>query len=83
MPLGKHLSISVVELNQIVLFSLTTPILMEEITDQCAGLKLSEREGNELDLAPIAREHDYVLVGKFSTKRRVNLESVSRVLKTI
>ena len=51
--------------------------------NQCAGLKLSEREGNEVDLAPIVRKHGCVLVGKFCTKRRVNLESVERVLKKV
>ena len=56
---------------------------MEEIMNQCAGLKLSEREGNEVDLAPIVRKHGCVLVGKFCTKRRVNLESVERVLKKV
>lgn len=56
---------------------------MEEITKHCVGLKLSEREGNEVDLAPIVRKHGYVLAGKFCMKRRVNLESVVRVLKTV
>lgn len=45
--------------------------------------KLSEKEGNEVDLHPIAREHGYVLARKFYTKRRVNTESVARVLKTV
>lgn len=45
--------------------------------------KLSEKEGNEVDLHPIAREHGYVLARKFCTKRRVNMESVARVLKMV
>jgi len=56
---------------------------MEEIMNQCARLKLSEREVNEVDLALIAREQGHVLAGKFCTKRRVNLESVARVLRTV
>lgn len=56
---------------------------MEGTTNQCAGLKLLEREGNEVDLAPTVRKHGCVLAGKFCTKRRVNLELVARVLKTV
>ncbi|XP_075665200.1 uncharacterized protein LOC142634831 [Castanea sativa] len=56
---------------------------MEEITNQCAGLKLLVREGNEVDLAMTVRKNGCVLVGNFCTKRRVNLESVARVLKTV
>lgn len=56
---------------------------MEEITNRWAGLKLSERERNAVDMAPIVREQGFVLAGKFCTKRRVNLESVARVLKTV
>ncbi|XP_075663231.1 uncharacterized protein LOC142632775 [Castanea sativa] len=56
---------------------------MKGITNQCASLKLSEREGNEVDLAPTMRKHGCVLAGKFYTKRRVNLELVARVLKTV
>ena len=56
---------------------------MEEITNQCAGLKLSAREVNKVDLALIARERGHVLAGKFCTKRRVNLELVATVLRTV
>lgn len=45
------------------------------------GSKIIRKEGCEVDLAPIARGHGYVLAGKFCTKRRVNLELVARVLK--
>lgn len=63
--------------------STITPVRMEEITNQCAGLKLSAREVNKVDLALIARERGHVLAGKFCTKRRVNLELVARVLRTV
>ena len=43
---------------------------MDDITERCAGLKLSLEDGP-------------VLIGKFCTKRRINLESVARVLKTV
>ncbi|XP_023888114.2 uncharacterized protein LOC112000250 [Quercus suber] len=56
---------------------------MEDITNQCAGLKLLEREGNEVDLTLTVRKNGCVLAGKFCTKRRVNLESVARVMKTV
>ncbi|KAK7839285.1 hypothetical protein CFP56_018190 [Quercus suber] len=54
---------------------------MEEITNQWAGLKLSESEGLEVNLAPLACDQRLVLARKFCTKRRVNLESVARVPK--
>ena len=63
--------------------STITPVHMEEITNQCARLKLSAREVNEVDLALIAREQGHVLARKFCTKRQVNLESVARVLRTV
>lgn len=56
---------------------------MDEITERCEGLRLSEREGSEIDLSSPAMETGCVLVGKFCTKRRVSLESVARVLKSV
>lgn len=56
---------------------------MDDLTNKCSGLRLSEKEGSEIDLLPPGIEEGYVLVGKFCTKRRVNLESVARVLKSI
>lgn len=56
---------------------------MDEITERCEGLRLSEREGSEIDLSSPAMETNCVLVGKFCTKRRVSLESVARVLKSV
>ena len=56
---------------------------MEDITKKCAGLRLSEREGSEVDLSLPKKGVGWVLAGKFCTKRRVNPESVARVLKTV
>ena len=57
--------------------------IMEEITERCTGIKLSSREDAEVTIHKPVLEDGLVLIGKFFTKRRVNLESVARVLKTI
>ena len=56
---------------------------MEEITERCAGLQLSSREDAEVIIHELVPEEGLVLLGKFYTKRRVNLESVARVLKLV
>ncbi|KAK7849188.1 hypothetical protein CFP56_003381 [Quercus suber] len=56
---------------------------MEEITERYAGLKLSLREDAEVVIHEPVPEEGLVLIGKFCTKRRVNLESVARVLKSV
>ena len=56
---------------------------MDEITDRCAGLKLSLKEEAEVEINVPLTEDGPVLIGKFCTKRRVNLESVARVLKSV
>ena len=56
---------------------------MDEIATKCAGLRLTEKEESEVDLLPPVTETERVLVGKFCTKRRVSLESVARVLKSV
>ena len=56
---------------------------MDAITNKCANLKLSEREGSEVDLAPPEVDQGLVRAGKFCTKRRVNLEVVGRTGITI
>lgn len=55
----------------------------EDITTRRASLKLSAIEGNDVDLSPPGEENRHVVAGKFCTKRRVNLESVARVLKLV
>ncbi|KAK9998771.1 hypothetical protein SO802_018374 [Lithocarpus litseifolius] len=56
---------------------------MDEIATKCAGLRLTEKEESEVDLIPPVTKTERVLVGKFCTKRRVSLESVARVLKSV
>ena len=56
---------------------------MEEITERCAGLQLSSREDVEVIIQEPVLEEGLVLSGKFYTKRRVNLESVAKVLKSV
>ena len=56
---------------------------MEAITNKWANLKLSEREGCEVNLATPGVDHDLALAGKFYTKRRVNLEAVGRALRSV
>ena len=56
---------------------------MDEITDRCAGLKLSLKEEAEVEINVPLTEDGLVLIGKFRMKRRVNLESVARVLKSV
>nr|XP_023875779.1 uncharacterized protein LOC111988216 [Quercus suber] len=56
---------------------------MEDITKKCAGLRLSKKEGSEVDLSLPEKGANWVLAGKFYMKSRVNLESVARVLRTV
>ena len=56
---------------------------MEEVTNKWAKLKLSERAGCEVDLATPGVDQGLVLVGKFCTKRRVNLEAIGRALISV
>ena len=56
---------------------------MDDIADKCARLRLSEIEESEANLTPPMMDIGLVLVGRFCTKRRVSLESVAKVLKSI
>ena len=56
---------------------------MDDILNRCAGLQLSEREGAEVIIGAPVTESNRVLAGKFFTKRRVNLELVAWVLRSI
>ena len=56
---------------------------MDDILNRSAGLQLSEKEGAEVIIGTPVSESNRVLAGKFFTKRRVNLESVARVLRSI
>ena len=54
---------------------------MDEITNRYARLRLSAKESAEVEIQTPEIETGPILVGKFYTKRWVNLESVARVLK--
>ncbi|KAK7833188.1 hypothetical protein CFP56_025705 [Quercus suber] len=56
---------------------------MEEIIDRCAKLKLLLREDVEVAIQAPLTEEGLVLIGKFCTKRKINLESVARVLRSV
>ncbi|KAK9996183.1 hypothetical protein SO802_020869 [Lithocarpus litseifolius] len=56
---------------------------MEDIANKCAGLRLSEIEESEVDLTPPTTDTGLALAGRFCTKRRLSLEAVARVLKSI
>ena len=56
---------------------------MEEITERCAGLQLSSREDAKVTIHEPMPKDGLVLIGKFFTRRRVNLESVTRMLKSM
>ena len=56
---------------------------MDDITERCAGLKLSLREDAEVEIHVPLLEDGPILIRKFCTKRRINLELVARVLKTV
>ena len=56
---------------------------MDDIANWCVGLQLSDMEESEVDLTPPMTEIGHVLAGKFYTKRRVRVESVARVLKSV
>lgn len=76
-----YLSVSTVENSCCGLH--TTLYTMDDIATKCAGLRLSEIEEKEVDLTPPTTDTGLVLAGRFCTKRRVSLESVARVLKSI
>ena len=57
--------------------------VMDAITTKCANIKLSEKERSEVDLAPPGVDKGLVIVGKFYTKRRVNLEAIGRALRSV
>ena len=56
---------------------------MEAITNKWANLKLSEREGSEVNVALPGVDQGLVLAGKFCTKRRVNLEAIGRAIRSV
>ena len=56
---------------------------MDEIIDRCARLKLSVREEAEVAIQAPLRKDGPVLIRKFCTKRRIKMELVVRVLRSV
>ncbi|KAL0015705.1 hypothetical protein SO802_002774 [Lithocarpus litseifolius] len=56
---------------------------MDDLTGKWARLSLNTRETQTLPLAPEVENNNRVLVAKLFTKRRVNVEALSRTLKTM
>lgn len=56
---------------------------MDDIANKCVRLRLSNIEKNKVDLAPPTTETGHVLARTFYKKRRVSLESVARVMKSV
>ncbi|XP_075645328.1 uncharacterized protein LOC142616339 [Castanea sativa] len=56
---------------------------MEELTDRCARFKLSVKEDVEVAIHAPLIEDGPVLIGKFCTKRRINMELAVRVLRSV
>lgn len=56
---------------------------MEDITNRCAGLKLLVKEDVEVTIHAPLTEDGPILIRKFCTKRKINMESVVRVLRLV
>lgn len=56
---------------------------MEELSKRCEKLQLTEHEVKQVDLDNEEVVDEWVLAGKFLSKRRINLEAVVKALKSI
>ena len=56
---------------------------MDDLTGKWARLSLNTRETQTIPLAPKVENNNRVLVAKLFTKHRVNIEALSRTLKTM
>ncbi|KAL0005596.1 hypothetical protein SO802_013157 [Lithocarpus litseifolius] len=56
---------------------------MDDITRQCARLSLHTKERQTIPLTSVFETNNRVLVAKLFTKRRVNVEALSRTLKSM
>ncbi|KAK7816418.1 hypothetical protein CFP56_008578 [Quercus suber] len=56
---------------------------MDDLTNQWARLSLKAKENNTIDLPPTVENNSRVLVAKLFTKRRVNLEALTRTLRSM
>ncbi|KAK7845980.1 uncharacterized protein At4g02000-like [Quercus suber] len=56
---------------------------MDDLANQWARLSLKAKENNTIDLPPTVENNSSVLVAKLFTKRRVNLEALTRTLRSM
>ena len=56
---------------------------MDDLTGQCACLSLHTKERQTIPLTPVLENNNRVLVAKLFTKRHVNVEVLSRTLKSV
>ncbi|KAK7826970.1 hypothetical protein CFP56_031566 [Quercus suber] len=56
---------------------------MDDLTGQCAHLSLHTKECQTIPLTSAIENNNRVLVAKLFTKRRVNIESLARTLKSM
>nr|POE66312.1 uncharacterized protein CFP56_75139 [Quercus suber] len=56
---------------------------MDDITGKCASLSLNTKEAQTVSLAPDVVNNSRILVARLFTKRRVNVETLVRTLKSM
>nr|XP_023915780.1 uncharacterized protein At4g02000-like [Quercus suber] len=56
---------------------------MEDLETQWARFSLKTKESSTIDLPPMVESHNHILVAKLFTKRRVNLEALTKTLRSM
>ena len=56
---------------------------MDDLANQWAQLSLKAKENNTIDLPPTVENNSCVLVAKLFTRRKVNLEALTRTLRSM
>ena len=56
---------------------------MDDLTGRCARLSLHKKERQTIPLSPVLENNNRVLMAKLFTKRRLNVEALSRTLKSM
>ena len=56
---------------------------MDDLAGKWAGLSLNTQESQTVPLTPTTEDHTRVLIAKLFTKRRVNIEALSRTLRSM
>ncbi|XP_050253663.1 uncharacterized protein LOC126699735 [Quercus robur] len=56
---------------------------MDDLKGRCARLSLHKKERQTIPLTPVLENNNKVLVAKLFTKRRLNVEALSRTLKSM